>query len=146
MEEISIYEFLRKIGKNQRYYINVDTWELFDLKAFDREYLKTHPEELYAKNNGKLLPDGVDLNIYELPTYDEINHKEIMRFYVKELVYEKDIRKELFDILKRFDYMDMFYEALEKYNLYEHYCEVTDGIYHDVLIEWANKNNIDLKK
>ena len=108
MEEISIYEFLRKIGKNQRYYINVDTWELFDLKAFDREYLKTHPEELYAKNNGKLLPDGVDLNIYELPTYDEINHKEIMRFYVKELVYEKDIRKELFDILKRFDYMDMF--------------------------------------
>lgn len=145
MTEISIYELLRKTRKGQKYYINIDKWELFDLNAFEKEYLKKHPEGLYAKNNGKLLPEGVDLNLYELPTYEEINHKEIMRFYVRELVYEKDIRKVLFDILKHFDYMDKFYEVLDKYNLYDEYCEVTEGIYQDILIEWANKNNIELK-
>lgn len=41
--------------------------------------------------------------------------------------------------------MDKFYEVLDKYNLYDEYCEVTDGIYQDILIEWANKNNIELK-
>lgn len=41
--------------------------------------------------------------------------------------------------------MDKFYEVLDKHNLYDEYCEVTDGIYQDILIEWANKNNIELK-
>ena len=40
MTEISIYELLRKTRKGQRYYINIVTWELFDLSAFEKEYLK----------------------------------------------------------------------------------------------------------
>lgn len=143
-EKISIYELLRRIKPNQRYYINTSTWELFNLKKFMREYLEEHPEKLYAKNDDRLLPKGVDLPIYELPTYKDMNHKEIMRFYVKECVCEKDIRKKLFDILRNDDYMDKFYEALKKYNLYDEYCDVTDDIYHDILEEWASKNNIEL--
>lgn len=34
-----------------------------------------------------------DLNNYRLPSYEEINHKDIMRFYVRELVEDKGIRK-----------------------------------------------------
>lgn len=112
-EKISIYELLRRIKPNQRYYINTSTWELFNFKKFMREYLEEHPEELYAKNDDRLLPKGVDLPIYELPTYKDMNHKEIMRFYVKECVCEKDIRKKLFGILRNDDYMDKFYEALK---------------------------------
>ena len=47
-----------------------------------------------------------DPNNLRLPSYEEINHEEIMRFYVREYVEDKEIRKQLFDILKRNEYMD----------------------------------------
>lgn len=81
------------------------------------EYLEEHPEELYAKNDDRLLPKGVDWPIYELPTYKDMNHKEIMRFYVKETVYEKDVRKKLFDILKNDDYMNKYIDNFIEYEM-----------------------------
>ena len=140
---MTIYDLLRNTKPNQRNYINVETWELFDMKKFDREYYQKHPD---AKNYFGILPDDVHLPVFELPTYEEMDHKEIMRFYVREFVYEPEYRKALFDILKRYEYMDAFYEKLKEFGLYEDYCDATDGLYNDILYEWADKNNIDLSK
>ena len=34
---MTIYDLLSNTKPNQRNYINVETWELFDMKKFDRE-------------------------------------------------------------------------------------------------------------
>lgn len=140
---MTIYDLLRNTKPNQRHYINVETCELFDMKKFDREYYQKYPD---AKNYFGILPDDVHLSVFELPTYEEMNHKEIMRFYVKEIVYEPEHRIALFDILKRYEYMDAFYKKLKEFDLYEDYCEFTNGLYNDILHEWADRNNIDLSK
>lgn len=46
-----------------------------------------------------------DENNFRFLTYDEIDHKELMRFYVKECVDDKEIRKHLFNILRRTDFV-----------------------------------------
>lgn len=40
-----------------------------------------------------------------------------MRFYVREQVEDKEIRKQLFDILRRNEYMDAFIAKLHELNL-----------------------------
>ena len=45
-----------------------------------------------------------DENNFRFLTYDEIDHKDIMKFYVKECVDDKEIRKRLFNILRRNNY------------------------------------------
>ena len=64
-----------------------------------------------------------DLNNFKLPTYEEIDHKDIMRFYVKEFVEDKEIRKQLFDILKRHEYMDAYLEKIKELELYDGFIE-----------------------
>lgn len=58
-----------------------------------------------------------------LPTYEEIDHKEIMRFYVREFVEDKTIRKQLFDILRRDEYMDAYLEKLRELELFDDFTE-----------------------
>ena len=67
--------------------------------------------------NAKLLLK--DDNNFRFLTYDEINHKDIMRFYVRECVEDKLIRKQLFNILRRDNYVDVFIDELHKCELYE---------------------------
>ena len=140
---MTIYDLLRNTKPKQIRYINVETWELFDMRKFDREYYQKHPDAL---NHFGVLPDDVDLPVFELPRYEEINHKKIMRFYVKKFVYEPEYRKALFDILKRYEYMDAFYKKIKEFGLYEDYCNATDSLYNDILHDWAVENNIDLSK
>ena len=106
---MTIYDILRNTKPNQMHYINVETWELFDMKKFDREYYQKHHDAL---NYFGILSDDVHLSVFELPTYEEMDHKEIMRFYVREFVHEPEYWKALFDILKRYEYMDAFYKKL----------------------------------
>lgn len=65
---------------------------------------------------GKLIPLN-DPNNLRLPSYKEVDHEEIMRFYVREQVEDKEIRKQLFDILRRNEYMDAFIAKLHELNL-----------------------------
>ena len=83
-----------------------------------------------------------DYNNFLLPSYEEINHKDIMSFYVKECVEDKAIRKQLFDILRRHDFVDAFVEALHKLNLYEDFDVVCGDIYNQIFLEWAEKNEL----
>lgn len=46
-----------------------------------------------------------------------------MRFYVREFVEDKGIRRQLFDILKRRDYMDMYLNKFHELTLYEDFVD-----------------------
>lgn len=74
-----------------------------DTKQFD--YFPFSEFEWRELNPDVLIPIN-DLNNFRLPSYEEIDHEKIMRFYVREYVEDKEIRKQLFDILKRNEYMD----------------------------------------
>lgn len=87
-----------------------------------------------------------DSNNYRLPTYEEINHKEIMSFYVRECVDDKDIRKQLFNILRRHNYMAAFIEKLNELNLYDEFVNCCIEIYVQIFEEWAEDNNLDFFK
>lgn len=75
-----------------------------------------------------------------LPTYEEI-----MRFYVRVFVEDKAIRKQLFDILRRDEYVDAYIEKLLEVELYDDFTEVCWGIYVQIFEEWADKNELEFK-
>lgn len=83
-----------------------------------------------------------DSNNIQLPTYEEIDHKENMRYYVRECVEDKAIRKQLFDILRRREYMDAFLDKLRELDLYEDFTNVCMDVYIQIFWEWADKNGL----
>lgn len=88
----------------------------------------------------------IDSNNFMLPTYEEINHKEIMSFYVRECIDDKDIRKQLFNILRRHNYMAAFIEKLNELNLYDDFVNCCVEIYVQIFEEWAEDNDLDFFK
>lgn len=86
-----------------------------------------------------------DTNNFPLPSYEEINHKEIMSFFVREFVDDKNLRKQLFNILRRHDYMDAYLDILQEQNLYDDFIEICGDIYVQIFEEWARKNDLDFK-
>lgn len=87
-----------------------------------------------------------DLNNFMLPSYEDINHEDIMRFFVKEAVNDKEIRKQLFNILRRHDYIDPFIDKLHEFNLYDDFVISCRSIYFQIFKEWADENELDFKK
>lgn len=87
--------------------------------------------------------DYKDLNIYMLPYYDDLNHKDIMTLYVKRNIYDKEIRQALFYALRNYDYMDKFYDNLRRYGLFKDYLEYSNYYYEQIIKDWKIKNNID---
>ena len=109
-----------------------------DTKQFDRfPYSKT--ENL---NPNAMLTLGSDRSTIMLPTYEEIDHKDIMRFYVRECVEDKGIRRQLFDILRRRDYMDAYLDKLHELNLYEDFVDACGDIYIQIFDEWTEENDL----
>ncbi len=86
-----------------------------------------------------------DTNNFRLPSYEEINHEEIMRFYVREYVEDKETRKQLFYILKRNEYVDAYLDKLHELNLYDDFVDACEDIYIQIFEEWADKNNLEFK-
>lgn len=110
-----------------------------DTKQFDRlPYSK-----LEKLDPNELLTMGGDRNNIMLPTYDEIDHREIMRFYVRECVEDKEIRRQLFNILRRGDYMDAYLDKLHELDLYEDFVDVCGDVYIQIFDEWAKENDLD---
>ncbi len=77
-----------------------------------------------------------------LPTYEEIDHEDILHFYVKECVEDKGIWRLLSDILRRMDYMDAYLDKLHELNLYEDFIDACGDIYIQIFAEWAEKNDL----
>ncbi len=113
-----------------------------DMNQFD--YWSFSQKERDNLNENTKLPCK-DLNNFILPTYEEINHKEIMRFYVREFVEDKTIRKQLFDILRRDEYVDAYIEKLWELELYDDFTDVCGGIYVQIFEEWSDKNKLEFK-
>ena len=83
-----------------------------------------------------------DDNNFRFLTYDEINHKDIMRFYVRECVEDKLIRKQLFNILRRDNYVDAFIDELYKCELYVDFDMICGDIYIQIFQEWERNNGL----
>ena len=145
MEEMNFVDFLRTIKQYQTYYLKIDTMEIVNPYDCIKKFKDFDKSSLEDKNNS-IIPHHKELNIYKLPTYDDINHEIVMRFYVKECVIDKKVRKELFDTLRNHDYIDKFNNTLKKYNLYEEYMEFSYGYYDSIIKEWLDKNNIKLNR
>ena len=110
-----------------------------DINQFD--YLPYSELEDKKFNENELIPYK-NTNDIMLPSYEEIAHKEIMRFYVREFVEDKTIRKQLFDILRRDEYMDAYLEKLRELELFDDFTEACGDIYNQIFEEWCEKNEL----
>ncbi len=111
-----------------------------DTNQFD--HLPISEIELRELNPDARIPIH-DLNNFRLPSYEEIDHKDIMRFYVRGCVRDKGIRKQLFYILRRHEYMDAYLDKLRELNLYDDFVGDCGNIYIQIFKEWADKNDLD---
>lgn len=68
-----------------------------------------------------------------------------MRFYVKEFVEDKAIRKQLFDILRRDESMDAYLDKLRELDLYDDFIYACGDIYIQIFEDWAEQNELDFR-
>ena len=113
-----------------------------DTNCFD--YFPYSKLEYGEFDENKLIPYENENNIM-LPSYEEIDHKDIMRFYVREFVEDKTIRKQLFDILRRDEYMDAYLEKLRELELFDDFTEACGDIYDQIFEEWCEKNELEFE-
>lgn len=85
-----------------------------------------------------------DTNNFRLPLYNEINHKEIFSFFVRECVENKTMRKQLFSTLRRKDFIDDFIDKIHELNLYNDFVDICGDIYLQIFETWQNKNNLNI--
>jgi len=112
-----------------------------DTNVFDGYPLSKIQMKKLDPNADLLLKDD---NNFRFLTYNEINHKDIMKFYVRECVEDKLIRKQLFDILRRDNYVDAFINQLHICELYEDFSMICGDIYIQIFQEWEQKNGLAL--
>lgn len=86
-----------------------------------------------------------DENNFHFLTFDDIDHNGIMRFYVRECVDNKEIRKYLFNILRRTDFVHDFVEGLNKFNLYDDFEMICGDIYEQIFFDWAEKQGLNFE-
>lgn len=132
----TIIELMLAIRENFTIFYHKDTkqFDCFPFSEYERKEVAF--DELIPVN---------DLNNFRLPSYEEINHEEIMRFYVRECVEDKEIRKQLFDTLRRNEYMGTYLDKLRELDLYDDFIDACGDIYIQIFEEWADKNDLDFK-
>ena len=129
----TIGDLFLEVGPNQSAgHIKLDTMEIVDPLDYLLPCLPENPtEEDYEK-----LPRFSSFNIYLLPNYDFIEHKNIMSEYAHGIYNNKDARKELFYALRNHDYKDKFCDCLKKYNLYDDFRNYSSDYYNFVFKLW----------
>ncbi len=138
--KMTAMELLLLINSDDRriYYDPIDS-------CFTNEFINQKKVEkilTYKKKEDIQISDPV-YNI-QLPRYREIDHEEIMRFFVRECIEDKKIRKTLFSILRRIDYVDPFIDKLKELGLYNDFDDCCGSVYDQILREWAEQHGIDL--
>lgn len=132
-----------KIRENHTVFYHKDTNQ-FDYYPISSIEFKQLPPE--ARINYEDSIDIKNKNNFRLPSYEEIDHKEIMRFFVRECVEDKSFRKQLFDILRRDEYIDPFLDKLHELGIYDSFDEICGDIYIQIFKDWADKNSLDFRK
>lgn len=130
----TIIDLMLSIRKNQDIFYHKDT-NVFDycpISSIQRENISSDAKIPY-----------VDTNNFKLPSYEEVNHKDVMRFFVKEGVDDQEVRKQFFYILRRYDYIDAYIEKLQELDLYDEFIEVCGDIYIQIFEEWAEKHGLN---
>ena len=93
--EYTVLDVIMHIHYRESCFLKIDTMEIVNPFDYLKKYLPENPnEEDYQK-----LPSLESLHIYPLPSYEFICHKEIMSWYVKEMVEDKEFRKKLFSVI-----------------------------------------------
>jgi len=137
MEKMTLSDIFRMIGKDSYFYYRPKTHEVNTIQYYYKQEYRNNEnflnEEIGYGISGELIP---------LPVYKDIDHKDIMSFYVREFVEDKETRRKLFNILRNHDFMDKFLAAVKELELYEEYIMVTDDIYIQLAEEWAEKNGV----
>jgi hypothetical protein len=134
-EKMSLSDVMRMIGKNTHLYFCPETKAVNTIVYFYRK-----KEESGEIDFNEKIGEGYLGTLVCLPSYEEIDQKSIMTFYVKECVEDKKSRQKLFYILRNHDYMDKFLDAIKELNLYDEYIMVTDDIYKQIAEEWVEEN------
>lgn len=111
-----------------------------DTKTFD--WTSLSPIQMQNLDINMLLPMVAENNIRFL-TYEEIDHKELMSFFVHESVEDKEMRKKLFRILTRHAYVEPYIDALKELELYDDFVIFSEDIYNQMFREWAEKNGLE---
>lgn len=141
MEKVSITDILMKIHDRSIVFFKADTMEIVSLKHYLDKYVPKNPTE----EDLEKVPSLESLNIHALPNYDFLNHKYIMSEYVRTIYDNKETRKKLFYILRNHDYMDKFYDCLQKHDLYDDYRNYCYDYYIAAFEEWCIERNIKYK-
>lgn len=131
----TIFELMLEIDSNKK-----TVFYHKDTKIFDCCPLS----EIELKNidwNAKICEDKDRISVSFL-SFKEINHKDIMSFYVRECVYDKEIRKKLFYILRRDNYVKPFIEELQNLNLFDDFKITCEDVYEQIFIEWAEEKGV----
>lgn len=111
-----------------------------DTDSFDN--LPVSKNELKNIDMNRKISDP-DYNNFRFLSFEEINHKDIMSFYVREVVYDKEQRKALFNVLRRHNFVDAFVEKLKELGLYDDFEMVCGDIYVQIFQEWADENGLN---
>lgn len=114
-----------------------------DTRSFD--YLPFSEEEMKTLSPNRRLLMAEERNSIPLPAYREINHREIMSFYVKEFIEDKELRKKLFYVLRRKEYMDAYMNMIREAGLSEDFSEKCMDYYKQIFDEWTEKNGLDFR-
>lgn len=121
--------------KNERiqiyYHRDTKVFDLMPVSQFELEHIDWDAD----------ISDSCKNNVAFL-TYQEIDHKDVMSFFVRECVYDKEPRKKLFNILRRHDYVDAFINELQKLELYEEFTSVCGDVYTQIFLEWTAQNGL----
>lgn len=142
-EDINLIDIIRIIKERMAMYYKTDTRSIVNPFDYIKKYIPKNYSKLSTEELNKLnIPEYEDLNIYMLPNYKELNHKDIMTLYVKRNIKDKEIRQSLFYALRNYDYVDKFYNNLRKYGLFKDYLEYTNYYYEDIIENWKKENNI----
>lgn len=113
-----------------------------DTNCFDYwSFPKKEAEEL---DPNALIPFP-DSNTFRFLSYEEIDHEDLMRYYVREFVDDKQVRKQLFGILSRHEYVDAYLDKLREVNLYDDFIDTCGDVYIQRFKEWADENGLDFR-
>lgn len=109
----SILDLMFEINReSSSIYYHRDT-NIFDYRLLSSIELKN----IHNRMHEELTLDYKDPNNIRFLTFDEIDHKEVMKDFIKfGGIYEKEIRKQLFNALRYHDYVNKFLAKLKKLN------------------------------
>ena len=141
MTALELMLYVKDWESHLYYHKDTKKFDFMPISSIELETLKTVDWNALDIRDVKI-SDSYGNNISFL-TFDEIDHKELMSFFVKECVDDKEKRKKLFYTLRRHDYVDPFVAALKELELYDDFVLFAGNVYDQMFREWADKHGLE---